>query len=127
MADKTKVLWVKAIKGIDYNGVEGDHQVLLYEQDDRHPVNKEAFIAGPIPVQVADTSAVSKLLKDGDIEEVSEAEARRSGAAPDSTARVEIEAQQAALLARSEALDKREKELGAEAKRLEDLGKASRR
>jgi hypothetical protein len=75
---KNKTLWVKAVKGIDHNGKVGEHQVLLFERDPAHP-SGEAFIAGPLPVEVGDTTAVVTLLKDGAIEET---EAPADAAAP---------------------------------------------
>ena len=48
---------------------DGGDVVVLWEQDDAHP-GGQAFIAGPAPVEVALTPAVSKLLRDGVIEEV---------------------------------------------------------
>lgn len=121
---KEKIMWVRAVKGIDFNGRVGENQVLLYEQDSRHPTG-EAFIAGPIPVQVADTAAVSRLLKDGDIEEVSATEAKKAGGATDpaAVAQAELTQKQEALAARADALDAREQALDAEAKRLEALAK----
>jgi hypothetical protein len=120
MADN-EYFWVRAIKGIDHNGRVGEHQVLLFETDTAHP-NGEAFIAGPIPVEVGDTHRVRELLKDGAIEKVSAAEAKRAGATNDPLA-----ADRAALDARATDLEQREKavnaeneQLRAEIKRLQD-------
>lgn len=95
---KSKQMWVKAVKGLDHNGVEGDHQVLLFEKDPAHP-NGEAFIAGPRPVLVGDTAEVSRLLKDGSIEET---EAPKQSATPTvAQLQAEIAALQAKLTAAS--------------------------
>ena len=68
MADE-KTFWVKGVKGLN-EPREGEHRVLLFEQDTAHP-NGEAFIAGPLPVEVGDTAEVQRLLKDGSIEKTS--------------------------------------------------------
>lgn len=65
---KPKELWVKAVKGVNHNGRDGEHLVLLFEFDSAHPTG-EAFIAGPLPTLVGDTFKVRELLKNGDIEE----------------------------------------------------------
>jgi hypothetical protein len=63
-----KTLWVRAITGLDTHG-EGVHDSLLFERDKQHP-GGEAFIAGPLPVEVGMTARVRALLHDEKIEEV---------------------------------------------------------
>jgi hypothetical protein len=120
MADN-EYFWVRAVKGIDHNGRVGEHQVLLFETDAAHP-NGEAFIAGPIPVEVGDTLAVSTLLKDGAIEKVSAAEAKKAGASSDPLAadRAALDARQTELDLREKAVQAENEQLRAEIKRLQD-------
>jgi hypothetical protein len=119
MADN-EYIWVRAIRGVDRNGVVGEHEVLLFEKDSVHP-NGEAFIAGPIPVQVGESREVARLLKDKDIEKVSDAEAKKAGAAADPLAE-----QRAALDARAKELDERENGLKQREAQLQPSGRAPR-
>lgn len=70
---ESKTFFVRALKGINFNGRVGEHQFQVAERDDAHP-NGEAFVAGPDPVEVGDTPTVQRAIRDGLIEEVSESD-----------------------------------------------------
>lgn len=56
-------------------GTDGAFPLDFYERDDQHP-DKDAWVAGPTPVKVAETPAVIAAIKNGKIKEVSAAEAK---------------------------------------------------
>lgn len=83
-----------------------DDQVVLWEKNPLHPEdvfgNREAFIAGPKPVQVADTPLVLLKVQQGELERLSEAASLEATAAAD-RARVEAERAEAERVAAEQA------------------------
>jgi hypothetical protein len=68
---------------------DGGYPVALYEADDQHPENsagaREAFVAGPEPVEVARTGLVNRRISEGALEIVEDAgpkASRRAASAP---------------------------------------------
>lgn len=73
MADTDGLIWVRALTGLDVR--PNEHRVVLFERDDRHP-GGEAFVFGPQPKQVFETTGVVQAIRNGDLEKISEKDAR---------------------------------------------------
>jgi hypothetical protein len=69
-----------ATKFINVKSGRNDNRVALWEKHPNHP-DGEAWVAGDTVVRVAQTSAVLKGLKDGDLVEADEAPAKKKTAA----------------------------------------------
>lgn len=74
MADDDKMIWVRALEGLNVR--PNEHRVVARETNDRHP-NGEALIFGPDPQEVADTAHIRQRIREGAIEEVSAAEGQK--------------------------------------------------
>lgn len=121
-AEEQEHIWVRAITGLDARG-PGQNETLLFEKDPAHP-NGEAFIAGPLPVEVGKTTAVVALLHDKKIEEVptagvKEYQAKRAQAFDPLSAQQDLARRAADLDAREAALAQREADAA------KDTGKTS--
>lgn len=75
MADDNKMIWVRALEGLNVR--PNEHRIAAREVDDRHP-NGEALVFGPDPQEVADTAYIRQRIREGAIEEASEADGKKA-------------------------------------------------
>lgn len=55
---------------------DGGHPVAVFDQDPSHPNNGQAYVAGPKPVEVAPTAAITAAIREERIEELTASEAK---------------------------------------------------
>ena len=80
MADQ-KTIWVKSTLPVQ---PDGGSEVAFYEQDAAHP-NGQAWVAGPEPVEVAETGEVQAAIAAGRLEKVTATEGKQEAAEAEKT------------------------------------------